>query len=90
MKSEPPTPNRAPDSLFRKVQDELNHIRDTSFLNLLGFGVGCAYSIGEVTGVRSKELTGASRPGFYRSLNTVGGELKGVFCKGAPQCCHGF
>ena len=33
MKSEPPTPTRAPDSQFRKMQDCLSYVRNTSLLN---------------------------------------------------------
>ena len=39
-KSEPPSPAGAPDSQFRKIQDELNHVRNASFLNLWGWGRG--------------------------------------------------
>ena len=40
MKSEPPTPTRAPDNQFRKMQAHLNHIRNSSLLNLWGWGRG--------------------------------------------------
>ena len=40
MKSEPPTPTRAPDSQFRKMQYQLDSIRNTSLLSLWGWGRG--------------------------------------------------
>ena len=40
MKSEPPTPTRASDNQFRKMQDSLNCIRHTSLLNFWGWGRG--------------------------------------------------
>ena len=36
MKSEPPTPTRAPDNQFRQIYSHLNHIRNTSLLNFWG------------------------------------------------------
>ena len=38
MKSEAPTPTRAPDNQFRKMQDELTSIRNTSLPNFRGWG----------------------------------------------------
>ena len=40
MKSEPPTPARAPDNQFRKMQALLHSIRSTSFARFLGLGSG--------------------------------------------------
>ena len=40
MKSEPPTPTRAPGNKFRQIQDQLNSIRHTSLLNFWGWGRG--------------------------------------------------
>ena len=40
MKSEPPTPARAPDNRFRQMQDQLNYVRSTSLLNIWGWGRG--------------------------------------------------
>ena len=40
MKSEPPTPTRAPDSQSRKMQGWLNFIRNASLLNSWGRGRG--------------------------------------------------
>ena len=40
MKSEPPTPTRATDNQFRQMQYQLNYIRNTSLLNVLGLGSG--------------------------------------------------
>ena len=40
MKLGPPTPTGAPDSQFRKMQDQLNSIRNTDVLNIWGWGRG--------------------------------------------------
>ena len=40
MKSEPPTPTRAPDNQSRKMQYQLNYVSNTSLLNFLGWGRG--------------------------------------------------
>ena len=38
MESEPPTPTRAPDNQFRKMQDQLSYVRDTDLFKCLGLG----------------------------------------------------
>ena len=38
MKSDPPTPTRAPDNQFRQIACESNYIRDTSLLNVWSWG----------------------------------------------------
>ena len=40
MKSEPPTPTRAPDDQCRQIQYWLKYIRNTSLLNVWGWGQG--------------------------------------------------
>ena len=46
MRSEPPTPTRAPDNQIRKTQDQLKYIRHT---RLLVSRVGGSYSIGDIS-----------------------------------------
>ena len=62
MKSEPPTPTRAPDNQFRQMQHQLNLYHDQQFTQLLGLGSGGSDSIGDFSPAqRSKPAAGGLR-----------------------------
>ena len=48
MKSEPPTPTRAPDDQFKKMSDSLDKL-ETRIYWMFGVGVRGSYSIGEAS-----------------------------------------
>ena len=47
MKSDPPTPTRAPDNQFRQIQYRLLFNKKHQFTQFLGLGSGGSYSVGE-------------------------------------------
>ena len=83
VKSEPPTPCRAPDSQFRKMQDQLNYVRSASLLNAWGWGRGFLFH-------RWVLLTPLTRHGCPVLLFLVTSSLSQdwVMCMPAAVKCH--
>ena len=77
MRSEPPTPTRAPDNQFRQMQHYLHYIRNTNLLNFWVW-VGGSYSIDEDAGPGRETGTETSKTASAPDFPTpppVGGDL---------------
>ena len=78
MKSEPPTPTRAPDNQFRNMNHINQILLEMALYQMFGVGVGGSYSIGETRAARTSIIVTHFMVNIWNGLE----------CKRCISCVH--